>query len=528
MSTQTTITEDGNVVIPETLSSITGNLRIGSARLHSYGTSNTFCGENSGNYTMTGSANNGFGQQTLNVVTSGQLNTAMGHNTLEKLTSGNFNVGLGSCALCAVTTEDGNTAVGNNALANAAGAYNVALGVNAGFDLLTGNRNIYIDNRGIAAESNTIRIGNIAHGLTYLHGIVRIVNNGLETNYIELPATAGNTIGLIRVLGSRLLHTTDPFGTADNVFLGRGAGNFTLTTSTCTTGIGPESLRSLTTGNCNTACGHSSGANITTGSNNALVGFQAGLNVTTGFNNVFVGVQSGSNTNSSESIGIGNRAGAFRGGSANISIGTLAGEGLSNGTSGGITNLFLGVECGRYHVTGDRNIMMGYRCGITMTTGTNNIILANDDTIVSGDNRIIIGNSSNSSFTARGIFGSTSSGGTAVFVNSSGVLGTLTSKKESKQNIENIGLESHSIIHDLRPVKFEYKDDPGIRQYGLIAEEVHDVDPELIITDENDEINTVKYHDINILLLKEVQRMRKEIDSLQDELYKLKNNLFIV
>jgi hypothetical protein len=103
---------------------------------------NVFLGPSAGNSTM-----------------SGIRNTAIGHETIPGNTTGNDNTAIGSLALNSNTTGDLNTAVGRVALINNTGSGNTALGVGAGANLTTGNSNIDIGNAGVAAESNTIRIG---------------------------------------------------------------------------------------------------------------------------------------------------------------------------------------------------------------------------------------------------------------------------------------------------------------------------------------------------------------------------------
>jgi hypothetical protein len=114
-----------------------------------------------------------------------------------------------------------------------------------------------------------------------------------------------------------------------------------------------------------------------------------------------------------------------------------------------------------------------------------------------------------------GISGTTSSGGVAVFVNGNGQLGTATSSRRVKEDIREIAEESDGLMR-LRPVAFRYKpqiDPTGLAQYGLIAEEVADVYPELVVYDREGRPETVRYHLVNALLLNEVQKQHRAAEA---------------
>jgi hypothetical protein len=176
---ETTVTGGNVVLVPSTAA--TGNILKGANRfLHNYGTRNTFLGEGAGNFTLTtltgvdntasgyaalqsntdGYNNTASGANALQSNLGGHSNTASGRNALVSNTTGNYNTASGTAAL--FTNADGqfNTATGGRALeANTTGSNNTALGYLAGSNLTTGNNNIAIDNLGVAAESDTIRLG---------------------------------------------------------------------------------------------------------------------------------------------------------------------------------------------------------------------------------------------------------------------------------------------------------------------------------------------------------------------------------
>jgi hypothetical protein len=116
-----------------------------------------------------------------------------------------------------------------------------------------------------------------------------------------------------------------------------------------------------------------------------------------------------------------------------------------------------------------------------------------------------------------GISGATSASGVNVFVNSAGQLGTATSSRRFKQDIADLGVES-DILMKLRPVAFYYKpelDSTHTRQYGLVAEEVAQIAPNLVVFDGEGKPQTVRYHFVNAMLLNEVQKQRRLIEAQQ-------------
>ncbi len=118
-----------------------------------------------------------------------------------------------------------------------------------------------------------------------------------------------------------------------------------------------------------------------------------------------------------------------------------------------------------------------------------------------------------------GITGSTSASGAAVLVNSTGVMGTTTSSLRYKDNVDDM---KSSSIYDLRPVTFTYKksewindQDAKVKQFGLIAEEVLKLFPELVTYDMNGVINAIRYHQLIPMILKEIQKLKVEVELLK-------------
>ena len=222
----------------------------------------------------------------------------------------------------------------------------------------------------------------------------------------------------------------------------------------------------LTTGNANTAFGAAALQNNTTGSTNTASGVVALQNNTTG--------------------------------SGNTALGAVA---LRNTTGGG-------------------NIAVGERAGVDLTSGSNNIYLGHPG-LAAESVTMRLGEAQTRTFIA-GIFGKTASGGTQVFINNQGQLGTVTSAARYKRDIQAMGARSRRWLQ-LRPVTFRYKQDPqGQRQYGLIAEEVAAVYPELVTRGAKGEVESVQYHELIPMLLNEVQHQQQALSAQAQQVAELK------
>src|SRR5262249_15611300 len=152
----------------------------------------------------------------------------------------------------------------------------------------------------------------------------------------------------------------------------------------------------------------------------------------------------------------------------------------------GINNTADGRQALQNNTSGSFNIGLGNLAGRNLTTGSNNIDIGNQG--VAGESQVIrVGQQGNqkSTFIA-GIFGSPVAGGVGVLVNSSGKLGQIISSARFKEAIRLMDKASETILA-LKPVTFRYKKDldpDGVPQFGLVAEEVEKVDPQLVVHDE--------------------------------------------
>jgi predicted ribosome quality control (RQC) complex YloA/Tae2 family protein len=155
---------------------------------------------------------------------------------------------------------------------------------------------------------------------------------------------------------------------------------------------------------------------------------------------------------------------------------------------------------------------LGRSAGTSVTTA--------DHVICIGDN-VSGANVSNSCYIGS-IFGQTSSGGAAVFINNSGKLGTSTSSRRFKEKIKRMDTASEALFA-LQPVTFRYKkevDPDGIPQFGLVAEDVEKVNPDLVVRDKEGKPHTVRYDQVNAMLLNEFLKEHRKNEQQESKLEK--------
>ncbi|GAI85074.1 unnamed protein product, partial [marine sediment metagenome] len=192
---------------------------------------------------------------------------------------------------------------------------------------------------------------------------------------------------------------------------------------------------------------------------------------------------------------------------------TASGYGSLQANETGNWNVALGYES-LMNTKGSENIALGYRAGFNLTTGDYNIYMGNSGVAAESDT-IRIGNSNQTRFFAAGISGVTTDVNDAVtvMIDSAGQLGTTSSSIRYKENVEPMA-DTSSDIMELEPVTFNYISDESKKtQFGLIAEEVHEVMPELVVYKDG-EPETVMYHVLPSLILNELKKNRAFIDQL--------------
>ncbi len=319
----------------------------------------------------------------------------------------------------------------------------------------------------VTAGANINLTGTAANPIINLNTSIRqpnTDNTGNIGSYFLGASPAG-------VGGSRFMHAYGPTnsGVLTNTFLGSLAGNYTLSNS-------PND--SATVG-WNTCVGVAAGNILTTGYRNTMIGADVSQTVT-GFDNVYIGAFANINE-----------------GHQNVMIGNGA------NTTGGLISITnsIGIGFGAFQAS--------LNCDNAINIGAAPVIGI-------ATNKIVIGNTAHTSCSIGGIFGRTVGGGSlAVLVDSSGLLGTTPSSMRYKDNIQDIS--NSADIYKLRPVEFQYKNEPQEQQYGLIAEEVESVYPELVVYKDG-QPETVQYHKLDALLLKEIQRLNDRISELERKL----------
>ena len=299
---------------------------------------------------------------------------------------------------------------------------------------------------------------------------------------------------------------------------------FNLTTGVSNTATGYHALFSNTTGNNNTATGTAALGNNTVGINNTATGYGTLLSNTTGSYNTAAGVGALGFNGS----GVANTAtgvGALGGGFANTgSNNTASGfDALFSNTTGD-NNTASGVESLLNNTSGSNNIALGNSAGSNLTAGSNNIDIGNMG-VANESNTIRIGTAGTqtASFIA-GVRGVPIAGGMAIGVNANGQLGVRGSSARFKEAIKPMDKASEAIF-SLRPVTFRYKKalDPSAQpQFGLVAEQVANVDPDLVVSDEKGKPFSVRYDEVNAMLLNEFLKEHRKVTDQSDQIAELK------
>jgi len=169
--------------------------------------------------------------------------------------------------------------------------------------------------------------------------------------------------------------------------------------------------------------------------------------------------------------------------------------------------------------TGGNNVALGFLAGANLTTGSNNIDIGANVGGVSGESNTIrigsVGTQTNAYMA--GIYQTMVGHGLAVTVDSTGHLGTKGSSARFKDAIKPMGKASEAILA-LKPVTFRYKkelDPEGIRQFGLLAEDVEKVSPDLVVCDPDGKPYTVHYEAVNAMLLNEFLKEHRTVEKLE-------------
>jgi hypothetical protein len=370
----------------------------------------------------------------------------------------------------------GNTAEGQTALQSlTSGTNNTALGFQALYHNTTGGNNAATGFR--ALYINASGVNNTATGSQALFSNT----TGSQNTANGYVALSSNTSG------------------GSNTATGYGALH-SNTSANHNTATGYIALYSNTTGSQNTATGDRALRSNTTGFGNTANGYQALYSDTTGILNTADGYQSlYSNTTGGDNTANGNQA---------LYNNTTGGDNTANGivalfnNTAGVQNTATGVQALYHNTTGNQNTAFGFGAGNGVTTAGNVICIGATGANLS--NSCFIGN----------IRQVTTANADAipVLIDSASQLGTASSSRRFKKEIKPMEQTSEAILA-LKPVTFQYKSDTkGTPQFGLIAEEVAEVNPDLVVRDADGEIYTVRYEAVNAMLLNEFLKEHRKVE----------------
>jgi hypothetical protein len=426
------------------------------------------------------------GTNALLHLTTGAGNTAVGWFSLKSVTTGSFNTGIGAGALV-LNAGDENTGIGTAALLLNTASGNTAVGSRALLNNTTGGTlaniqgidvgpNVAIGQQ--ALENNTVASANTAVGYQALH------------SFATGPAGV-EELGLCTAVGFQALAHSTGSGSTNSAF-----GYQALLNNTDgggNTAIGLGSLHANTTGNANVASGNNALSNNTIGEDNTATGVSALI--------------ANADGNDNTAVGFGALPSNMTG-DANTVVGSFAGGGVT-----GNGNTILGSAAGGGIGTADNVICIGSSLPGASVTGScyiNNIWMQ-------------------------------PGGSQAVYVNAEGKLGALVSSRRFKDAIKPLGQASEALFA-LTPVSFRYKkeiDCAGTPQLGLVAEDVEKVSPDLVIRDKEGKPYSVRYDQVNAMLLNEflkehktvqeqgatIARLEKQIETLTAGLQKVNAQL---
>jgi Chaperone of endosialidase len=290
------------------------------------------------------------------------------------------------------------------------------------------------------------------------------------------------------------------------------------TTGDNNTATGFQALSSNTTGDLNTATGAQALSSNTIGHFNTATGVNALLSNTTGFENTATGLDAlSTNTTGSQNTADGIFALFLNTtGYDNTATGFSA---LANNTTG-LNNTADGVDALKNNTTGNNNIALGFEAGNKLFTGSNNIYIGSHGDF-SQSRTIRIGDPSTHQRTAiAGISGVTVAAGVGVVIDASGQLGTAVSSARFKEAINPMDKASEAILA-LKPVTFHYKhelDPKEIPQFGLVAEDVEKVNPDLVARDDEGKPYTVRYEAVNAMLLNEFLKEHRKNEEQESKI----------
>ncbi len=400
-------------------------------------------------------------------------NTAEGASALLSLTSGTFNTAVGLFSVISLTDGNFCTGVGAGTLLSNTADQNTATGAGALFSNTTGFQNTA--NGTFALFSNTAGNFNTATGdralLNNTEGSSNTAN-GVGSLHNNTTGNSNTAIGVSALVANTIGSANTATGVDALAFNTIGADN---------TASGFSALSSNTEGSFNTASGDSALFSNTVGSKNTAVGFQALFNNLNNDNNTAVG------------------------------FGALFNQTFANG------NTAIGRAALAQNISGANNTALGNLAGSDVTTATNVICIGADVAGANVDFTCFIGN-------IRDVQ-TQNADAIPVLVDSAGQLGTASSSRRFKKEIKPMESASETILA-LKPVTFHYKsDETSTPQFGLIAEEVAEVNPDLVVRDKDGEVYTVRYDAVNAMLLNEFLKEHRKVEEQEAIIAELRSTV---
>jgi hypothetical protein len=322
--------------------------------------------------------------------------------------------------------------------------------------------------------------------------------------------------------------------------------------------VGTSGAATIVAANRNTTFGRGAGAALTTGTDHVLIGYQAGNEIEDGVDNTIFGTTScildanrcvlvgngagdgcdedntvmgyraggyGGTGMSAQSCIFGNHAATSAVGSNDV-FGADAGRSLTQGAS----NALFGRNAGKNITTGQSNILFGFNAGSGLTLAdSNNIMLGFVGTAGTSGHIRVGTNGTHTRCFLQGVSGVTAVMGDPVFCTNSGQLGTVFSSIRFKRNIDEVVGPEVDKLSQLRVKRFKLNEDTrgdgtGYYSYGLIAEEVDEVFPELVSREDEPPHRplSVQYHQIWPLVLRQMQLQQIRLDAMDIEIAAIK------
>ncbi len=463
------------------------------------GSGNSFFGFSAGLSTTTGFNNAFYGNSAGRSNTQAAGNSFFGHYAGFSTSTGGLNSFYGHEAGYSNTAATNSFFGYRSGYENTNGAGNSFFGFQAGESSAGSNNSFFGHRAGRANQQNGSTFFGYQAGMSHTTGLRNAffgensgrdnVNGSFNSFFGALAGQSNN--GPRNSFFGALAGSSNTTG-SDNSFFGSSAGD------------------SNTDGTGNSFFGSSAGGVHTTGVNNAFFGRSAGSSSQTGSGNAFFGANSGVANNASLNTFIGTSAGFANTGNRNTLVGNTSGSNLI----GGNDNTFVGVVTGSLisNITGNNNTLIGGSA--TMSNNVSYGTAIGSEAHVGLSNTIVLGRSNGQDIVI--IHGLGGGGSTALCRNASNQISSCSSSLRYKSNVDQFA-SGLNIVRRLQPVSFNWKDG-GLRDLGLGAEQVAEIEPLLVTFNEAGQVEGVKYDRIGVVLLNAVKEQQAQIERQQKQI----------